>query len=105
MRVGPGGHVLEPASGAFDVTVAPGEDVQAAIDRCPAGGCVLLLPGTHEGTLVLWACANKEVHVFGRGRATLEAAAGTVITRYFFTSFTFRSFYMTPALTVSIRSP
>ena len=53
MRVGPGGHVLEPASGAFDVTVAPGEDVQAAVGRCPPGGCVLLLPGTHDGPLVL----------------------------------------------------
>ena len=79
---------LEPVSGAFDVTVAPGDDVQAAIDRCPPGGCVLLLPGTHEGPLVLGPreaangggapvqVADKEVHVFGRGRATLRAATG-----------------------------
>ena len=70
------GAVLEPVSGAFDVTVAPGEGVQAAVDRCPPGGCVLLLPGTHDGPLVL--AVDQEVHVFGRGRATLRAAAETV---------------------------
>ena len=53
VRVGRSGAVLEPANGAFDVTVAPGEDVQAALDRCPPGGCVLLLPGVHAGPLVL----------------------------------------------------
>ena len=77
VRIAPGGLVLEPANGAFDVTVAPGEDVQAAVDRCPAGGCVLLLPGLHNGPLVL--AADKVVHVFGRGLATLRAATGTVV--------------------------
>ena len=72
------GTVLEPFSGTFDVTVAPGEDVQAAVDRCPRGGCVLLQPGTHEGPLVLRA--GQEVHVFGRGQATLRTTAGTVLT-------------------------
>ena len=74
VRVGRSGAVLEPANGAFDVTVAPGEDVQAAADRCPPGGCVLLLPGTHAGPLVL--AAVKVVHVFGRGRATLRTVSG-----------------------------
>ena len=78
VRIGRSGAVLEPCSGAFDVTVAPGEDVQAAVDRCPRGGCVLLLPGTHEGPLVL--AAGTEVHVFGRGRAALRAASGKVLT-------------------------
>ena len=78
VRIGPSGTVLEPANGAFDVTVAPGEGVQAAVDRCPRGGCVLLLPGTHEGPLVLGA--NQEVHVFGRGQATLRTAVGNVVT-------------------------
>jgi len=77
VRVGPSGHVLEPASGAFDVTVAPGEDVQAAVDRCPPGGSVLLLPGTHSGSLEL--AATKEVHIFGRGRAMLRAEAGQLV--------------------------
>ena len=72
------GAVLEPSSGAFDVTVASGDDVQAAVDRCPRGGCVLLRPGTHDGPLVL--AADKVVHVFGRGQATLRTAAGTVVT-------------------------
>ena len=73
----PDGTVREPASGAFDVTVAPGQSIQAAVDRCPRDGCVLLLPGTHAGPLVL--AARKEVHVFGRGRAILRTAAGEVI--------------------------
>ena len=78
MRVKRDGGVLEPASGTFDVTVAPGEGVQAAVDRCPAGGSVLLLPGAHAGPLVLPA-ACKEVHVFGRGRAALRTARGSVL--------------------------
>ena len=77
MRVGRINAVLESVSGAFDVTVPPGEDVQAAVNRCPPGGSVLLLPGTHNGPLVLRA--NKEVHVFGRGQATLRTAAGFVV--------------------------
>ena len=80
VRVCRSGHVIEPASGAFDVTVAPGEDVQAAVDRCPPGGCVLLLPGTHDGPLALTAV--KEVHVFGRGRAKLRAAEGALVTSW-----------------------
>ena len=54
---------------AFDVTVAPGEGVQEAVDRCPQGGAVLLLPGVHRGPLEL--LDGKEVHVFGRGQAVL----------------------------------
>ena len=77
VRVSLSGAVIEPASGTIDVTVAPGEDVQAAVDRCPPGGCVLLLPGMHAGPLVL--VADKEVHVFGRGRATLQTADGDVL--------------------------
>ena len=69
------GTVIEPA--AFDVTVAPGENVQAAVDRCPPGGCVLMLPGTHEGPLVL--TADKVVHVFGRRQATLRTTVGHVL--------------------------
>ena len=79
MRVSPSGAVLEPLSGAFDVVVAPGEDVQAAVDSCPPGGCVLLLPGTHEGPLVL--LADQEVHVFGRGQAVLRADGAVLIIR------------------------
>ena len=52
--------------------------MQAAVDRCPSGGCVLLLPGAHDGPLVL--SADQEVHVFGRGQATLWASDGHVLT-------------------------
>ena len=78
ISVAPDGSVREPASGAFDVVVPPGRPVQAAVDRCPPGGSVLLLPGTHNGPLVL--PPGKEVHVFGRGRATLWTADGAVFT-------------------------
>ena len=78
VRVGPRGLVLEPASGTFDVTVPPGANVQAAVDACPPGGCVLLLPGAHAGPVDL--APGKEVHVFGRGRATLRTADDFVLT-------------------------
>ena len=78
MRVGRSGAVLEPASGAFDVTVAPGEDVQAAVNRCRRGGSVLLLPGTHEGPLELGR--RKEAHMFGRGQAVLRTVNENALT-------------------------
>ena len=68
----PPGWVFPPD--AFDVTVAPGEDVQAAVDGCPPGGSVLLLPGSHAGPLVL--AADQEVHVVGRGEALLWTVEG-----------------------------
>ena len=77
VRIGPGGLVREPAACTFDVTVPPGANVQAAVDRCPPGGCVLLLPGKHDGPLKL--AADKEVHVFGRGLATLQSLTGEVV--------------------------
>ena len=77
VRIGPGGLVLEPASGAFDVTVAPGEDLGAAVGRCPSGGSVLLLPGTHEGQLKLGR--DTRVHVFGRGLVTITPPVCDVI--------------------------
>lgn len=70
VRVNRAGMVLEPASGAFDVTVAPGDDVEAAVASCPRDGSVLLLPGVHRGPVTLRA---NDVHVFGRGLAVLES--------------------------------
>ena len=69
----PPGAVLPPAT--FDVTVPPGESLQAAVSRCPAGGSILLLPGRHAGPLVI----AKELHVFGRGAAVLIAEGDDVI--------------------------
>ena len=77
VRVRRSGIVIEPVGGSFDVTVAPGEDVQAAVDRCPRGGSVLLLPGTHAGPLSLQA--GQIVHVFGRGQAALHAVGGNFL--------------------------
>ena len=70
VRVSPvSGRVREPASGVFAVEVAPGASLQAAVDRCPSGGAILLRPGTHKGSVII----RKEVHVFGRGEATIRA--------------------------------
>ena len=63
------GRVREPASGAFDVEVAPGASLQAAVERCRPGGAILLRRGTHHTGLVI---ISREVHVFGRGQATLR---------------------------------
>ena len=70
VRVSPvSGRVREPASGHFDVEVAPGASLQAAVDRCRPGGAILLRPGMHHVGFVSIA---REVHVFGRGEATLQ---------------------------------
>ena len=74
------GAVSAPSSGTFDVTVSPGEPVQAAVNGCPAGGSVLLLPGIHDGPLVIEA--GRVVHVFGRGQATLRTSMGEVLTSW-----------------------
>lgn len=62
VRIARDGSVLRPASGAFDVEVAPGELVASAITRCPRGGSVRLLPGLH---VLPNMGENVAVHVFG----------------------------------------
>ena len=74
VRIGRSGAVLEPVLGFFDVTLTPGESLQAGVDCCPPGGSVLLCPGTHDGPLVI--DDDMEVHLFGRGRATLRVEGG-----------------------------
>ena len=62
------GMVLEPAN--FDAVVEPGGNIQTAIDRCRAGGSLLIRPGTYAiktGLLI-----TRELHVFGRGLVTLR---------------------------------
>ena len=66
------GHVLEPCSGLFFISVAPGQDVRRAIERCPEGGSLLLLPGHHTLALAADAPAFRRLSVFGRGAATLR---------------------------------
>ena len=77
MRVSPScGRVREPASGRFAVVVTPGMSLQASVHRCPVGGAILLRPGTHAGPVTI----AKEVHVFGRGEATMKTPpSGTCI--------------------------
>ena len=55
--------------------VAPGEDVQAAVDRCSLGGSVWLLPGIHDGPITL----RRDVRIWGRGRAILRSPFTTAI--------------------------
>ena len=64
--------MLEPRKSRFWRELAPGDDVQAAADGCPDGGCLLLRPGTH--TMLVGLLITKPLHLFGRGLATLEGA-------------------------------
>ena len=73
------GTVLAPLSG-YDIIVIEGEDVQSAIDRCPVGGSVLLMPGRHLGPLVL--SADRLVHIFGNSLAYLWSSVGDVVTSF-----------------------
>lgn len=54
----------------FFVRVRPGEDVQAAVDRCPSGGAVLLEEGTHVSPAGI--VLRTDARLFGRGLATLR---------------------------------
>ena len=74
------GNVLEPHAGRFWRELSPGDDLQAAVDACPRGACMLLRPGTHRpGTQSQEPLQrryglriDKRLHIFGRGQATLE---------------------------------
>ena len=81
----PPGWVFPPD--AFDVTVAPDEDLRAALDRCPPGGSMLLLPGTH--TWPPERLLSEEVHVFGRGQVKLLVVGGRKGSVYFCNKATF----------------
>ena len=69
-------NVPEPPLGAFDAILEPGEPLQSAVDGLRAGGSLLLAAGTHEGPLLL---GPKEVHIFGRGEAVLQASEGDIV--------------------------
>jgi nitrous oxidase accessory protein len=62
---------------AVAATVAPGEDVQAAVHAAPQGEPVELLPGLHRGPVVL----DRPTALVGREGAILEAPGqGSVVT-------------------------
>ena len=69
------GNVLEPRSGRFWRELSPGDDVRAAVKKCPEGGCILLRPGIHTivprgvSGLSMW----DSVNIFGRGLATVQS--------------------------------
>ena len=68
-RLAPCGlRLCPPIFGSFFAIAEAGSCVQAAVDACPPRGAILLGPGTHLGPLVI----SKEVHIYGRGLATLE---------------------------------
>ena len=56
---------------AFDEVVAPGRSIQEALDRCKIGGSILLQPGSYSESIVV----KREMHVFGRGLATVTSTA------------------------------
>ena len=73
------GNVLEPRSGRFWRELSPGDNVRAAVKKCPEGGCILLRPG-------IYALAPRKislsrtglsieapVNIFGRGQATVQS--------------------------------
>ena len=74
------GSLLEPRSGRFWRELSPGDDVQAAVNACPEGGCILLRPGVH--TLVpqeegVGLEIRRAVSIFGRGAATVQSLGST----------------------------
>ena len=60
---------------AFDVTVAPGDPLHPAVQSCPVGGSILLLPGVHSGFMGL----DKSIRIFGRGAAEISYSGSTHI--------------------------
>ena len=73
VRVSPvSGYVYPPPQAYFDVRVAPGDDLQHAVDECPPDGSVLLLEGVHSGHLKL--SAARCVHIFGAPNAVMAAS-------------------------------
>ena len=69
------GNVLEPCSGRFWRELSPGDDVQAAVTKCPDGGCILLRPGVHslvpQGGWGLYL--EGAISLFGRGLAAVQS--------------------------------
>lgn len=71
-----------PARPDAGLEVRAGDDLQAALERVPAGGAVLLAPGVHQGPLriarpvTLWGPAEAVVRSSGSGTTVEVLAAG-----------------------------
>ncbi|MGD8649765.1 MAG: DUF6519 domain-containing protein, partial [Desulfobacterales bacterium] len=64
-------RTIWPPSSCCPITVWPGEDIQAAIDRVPEdGGCVCLLPGIHRIYRPLHIHGRQNLIITGVGLAT-----------------------------------
>ena len=59
-----------PQPSSFDVTLKPGQSLQAAINDVRRGGNILLLPGVYPASDIE---INFEVHIWGRGQAIIRA--------------------------------
>ena len=82
------GNALEPRSGRFWRELSPGDDLRAAVNKCPTGGCILLRPGTHtlEPHLnfagMVGLMIFLPVRIFGRGLATVQSPGSDVIASF-----------------------
>jgi hypothetical protein len=64
-------RTLWPPAKCCPIAVRPGEDIQAAINRVPEeGGCVCLLPGTHQIYKPLFVDGRKNITLTGVGTAS-----------------------------------
>lgn len=73
----PAAAIAAGTGAAAQTLVAPGEDVQAAVAAEPAGGSIVLLPGRHQGPVVL----DRPVALVGREGAVLEGPGrGSIVT-------------------------
>ncbi|HXF50927.1 MAG TPA: right-handed parallel beta-helix repeat-containing protein [Dehalococcoidia bacterium] len=59
-----------------DVTVRPGESVQAAVGRVGSGAVVCLEPGVYVGTVTLESRSDLTIQGAGRGRSILVPSPG-----------------------------
>ena len=71
--------MLEPRSGRFWRELSPGDDVQAAVNKCPEGGCILLRPGVfalapqNNSPSMAGLSIDTPVSIFGRSQATVHS--------------------------------
>ena len=64
-------RTIWPPLACCSITVRPGEDIQAAIDKVPKeGGCVCLLPGIHHVFRPLFIDGRENLVITGTGPAT-----------------------------------
>ena len=72
------GNLSDPPGGRFCLELSPGDDIQRALDTCPAGGAVLLREGLYtpgRGLVV-----HRDMALFGRGLVTIsQTGEGSIV--------------------------